>query len=70
MNGSASLISLEDYHPAPASDATDPDPVQPTASPSAPVSGGSQRLDDKDACTTHEQAIVAYELDPWKRRFR
>ena len=68
MSGSTALMSLEDYHPAPASDVTDPG--QPTASPSAPVSGGSHRLDDRDTCTTHEQAIVAYELDPWKRRFR
>ena len=68
MNGSASVMSLEDYHPAPASDATDSG--QPTASPSAPVSGGSQRLDDRDTCTTHEQTIVVCELDPWKRRFR
>ena len=64
MNGSASLMSLEDYHPAPAPDATDPG--QPTASPSPPISGGSER----DTCTTHEQAIVACELDPWKRRFK
>ena len=59
-------MSLEDYHPAP--DATDPG--QPTASPSPPVSGRSERLDDRDPCTTHEQAIVACELDPWKRRFK
>ena len=68
MNGSASLMSLEDYHPASAPVATDPG--QPTASPSPPNSGGSHRLDDKDTCTTHEQAIVGYELNPWKRRFR
>ena len=68
MNGRASLMGLEDYHPAPAPDATDPG--QPTASPSPPNSGGSERLDDRDTCTTHEQAIVACELDLWKRRFR
>lgn len=68
MNGSASLMNLEDYHPAPAADATDSG--QPSASPSPPISGGSQRLDVRDTCTTHEQAIVACELGPWKRRFR
>ena len=68
MNGSASLMSLEDYHPAPAPDATDSG--QPIASPSVLISGEYQRLDDRDTCTTHEQAIVACELDPWKRRFR
>ena len=65
MNGSASLMSLEDYHPSPTPDATGSG--QPTASLSPPISGGSQRL---DACAIHEEAIVARELDPWKRRFK
>lgn len=68
MNGRASLMNLEDYHPAPAPDATDSG--QPSASPSPRISGGFQTLDNGDTCTAHEQAIVACELDPWKRRFR
>ena len=68
MNGSASLMSLEDYHTAPAPEATDPG--EPIALPSPPISGWSERLDDRDTYATHEQAIVACELDPWKRRFR